>query len=139
MYALVFFLITVLIQGSVASRSLACHKRFLSTVVNKLYSSPSAHHYGTLTVYVSAIRDHVGLQPYTNNLNFRGSGDVVEDPCWSAPNGFTYGMSVYGCRSYWICMNSHSVRSCCAAGTRYVQGMGCLRGLDCNDPCPLIR
>ncbi|XP_052673852.1 uncharacterized protein LOC128155962 isoform X3 [Crassostrea angulata] len=58
------------------------------------------------------------------------------DPCLRAPNGFTYGMEESRCRSYWICVDSHSLGSCCAPGTHYVEGMGCMRGLACNDACP---
>lgn len=40
---------------------------------------PRAQHYGAFVyVYGSAIGDHVGLHPYTNNLNFLGSDDVAE-------------------------------------------------------------
>ncbi|XP_062590013.1 uncharacterized protein LOC134251619 isoform X2 [Saccostrea cucullata] len=58
------------------------------------------------------------------------------DSCLQAPNGFTYGMDSSGCRAYWVCVNSHSIGSCCAPGTHYVEGMGCMRGLACNEPCP---
>lgn len=58
------------------------------------------------------------------------------DPCLRAPNGFTYGMEESGCRAYWVCVDSHSLGSCCAPGTHYVEGMGCMRGLACDDACP---
>lgn len=45
-------------------------------------------------------------------------------------------MPQHGCRSYWVCINSASVGSCCPPGTYYVEGMGCMRGLACNTPCP---
>lgn len=61
---------------------------------------------------------------------------LYSDPCLRAPNGFTYGMEESRCRSYWICVDSHSLGSCCAPGTHYVEGMGCMRGLACNDACP---
>nr|XP_011415592.2 protein PIF [Crassostrea gigas] len=61
------------------------------------------------------------------------------DPCLSAHNEFTYRMDGSGCRAFWTCINSYSVGSCCAPGTRYVEGMGCLLGLSCNDPCPPRR
>lgn len=72
------FEIKVLFPGSqtVASVSLA-NNRFLGNRVNNMYASPAAHHYGTF-VYGSAISNHVGLQPNTNNLNFLRSRDVAE-------------------------------------------------------------
>lgn len=57
----------------------ADNNRFPSTRVNNMYASPRAQHYGAFVyVYGSAIGDHVGLHPHTNNLNFLGSDDVAE-------------------------------------------------------------
>ncbi|KAK3083273.1 hypothetical protein FSP39_018154 [Pinctada imbricata] len=62
--------------------------------------------------------------------------DCPQDPCLNAPNGFSYRMSGMGCRSYWLCLNGHSVGSCCPPASYYVSGMGCMRGMACNEPCP---
>lgn len=72
------FEIKVLFPGSqtVASVSLA-YNRFLGNRVNNMYASPAAHHNGAF-VYGSAISNHVGLQSYTNNLNFLRSRDLAE-------------------------------------------------------------
>ena len=61
---------------------------------------------------------------------------ILSDKCRHSPDGFTYGMPGQGCRSYWLCVNGHSVGSCCATGTYYVEGMGCMRGMACKQPCP---
>nr|BAK86420.1 BMSP [Mytilus galloprovincialis] len=58
------------------------------------------------------------------------------DVCRHSPDGFTYGMKNKGCRAYWLCVNGHSVGSCCPEGSYYVEGMGCMRGKACKEPCP---
>lgn len=70
-----------MIQGSQSmdDQSWADNNRFPGTRVNNMYASPRAQHYGAFVyVYGSAIGDHVGLHPYTNNLNSLGSDDVAE-------------------------------------------------------------
>ena len=45
-------------------------------------------------------------------------------------------MEGFGCRGHWVCLKGVSVGTCCADGTYYVEGMGCMRGRACKQACP---
>lgn len=57
------------------------------------------------------------------------------DFCLCVFNGFMYGMEEFCCCFYWICVDSYSFGLCCVFGIYYVEGMGCMWGLVCNDVC----
>lgn len=73
--------IMFMLQGSQSTddQSWADSKRFLSTVVNNMYASPSAHHYGAF-VYGSAIGDHVGLQPFKDKFELQNYFNSMMKP-----------------------------------------------------------
>ncbi|KAL3856121.1 hypothetical protein ACJMK2_015314 [Sinanodonta woodiana] len=58
------------------------------------------------------------------------------DPCATTQAGFTYGMPKYGCRAYFKCLDGRSIGHCCALGTAYVEGLGCMEDKMCTDVCP---
>ena len=62
----------------------------------------------------------------------------LSDRCRHLPDGFTYGMPGQGCRAYWVCVNGHSVGACCPVGSYYIEGLGCMSGIPCNEPCPRL-
>lgn len=67
---------------SMDDQSWADSKRFLSTVVNNMYASPSAHHYGAF-VYGSAVGDHVGLQPFKDKFELQNYFNSMMKPASS--------------------------------------------------------
>ena len=69
-------------SGGATEQNWSESKQFLSSLVNNMYVSPRAHHYGVI-VYGSAIGDHVGLQPYKDKFTLQNYFNSLMKPASS--------------------------------------------------------
>ena len=69
-------------SGGATEQNWSESKQFLKSLVNNMYVSPRAHHYGVI-VYGSAIGDHVGLQPYKDKFTLQNYFNSLMKPASS--------------------------------------------------------